>query len=113
MRLLIPLGPHEPANVAIPAKSRTTHNQMIAGSRFPPPLSVAAFGCLLHTHKPLTSSSRSAVCRLWGQFVGTYSTCAYAAYAGRQGTAEATRCGFTLRGRRRRGAAQGVPCAAP
>ena len=40
----------------------------------PPPPLVADFGRLLHTLKLLTSSFRSAVCRLWGPFVGTYST---------------------------------------
>jgi hypothetical protein len=40
----------------------------------PPPPLVAVFGRLLHTHKPLTSHFAPAVCRLWGQFVGSYST---------------------------------------
>jgi hypothetical protein len=32
--------------------------------------------------KPLTSSFRSAACRFWGLFVGTYWTAAYAALTG-------------------------------
>ena len=55
----------------------------------------------------------SAVCRLWGQFVGTYSSCAYARWAGRQGKGGPARCGFARRGGRHPGAAQGIPCAAP
>jgi hypothetical protein len=45
-------------------------------------------------------------------FVGSYSTSAYARWAGRQSTDGPTRCGFALPGRRRKGTAQGVPCAA-
>ena len=71
----------------------TARTGTIAGSvvvnasiRPPPPLA-AGSRAPLHMRKPLTSSFRLAVCRLWGLFVGTYSTSAYAGLAGRQGSA--------------------------
>ena len=56
---------------------------------------------------------RSAACRLWGEFVGSYSTPAQGKKAARQGTSGPARCGFAHRGRRRSSVAQGMPYAAP
>ena len=40
----------------------------------PPPPSTGVFRAFLHTRRPLTSMFGSAACRLWGEFVGSYST---------------------------------------
>ena len=58
-------------------------------------------------HKPLTSTFGRRLVRLWGQFVGTYSTPAHAGWAGRQGTGGPPRCGLARRRGRRSSAAQG------
>jgi hypothetical protein len=90
--------------------TRTVANSVGANSSIgPPPLLVADFGRLLPTHKSLTSISGLTVCRLWGLFVGSYSTSAYARWAGRRGTGWPARSGFTDRGGQRSRAAGRVP----
>jgi hypothetical protein len=63
----------------------------------PPPPSTGVFRAFLRMHRPLTSMFGRRLLCLWGQFVGTYSALAYAAYAGWRWT----RAGCTLRFRGR------------
>jgi hypothetical protein len=78
----------------------------------PPSPSTGAFRAYVRMHRPLTSTFGSAACRLWGEFVGSYSTPAWGNKAARQGTGGPTRCEFAHRGGRRASAAQGMPYAA-
>ena len=48
---------------------------------------------------------------LWGQFVGTYSALAYAAYAGWRGRERPVRCGFAVETLGRAERCIGMPCA--
>jgi hypothetical protein len=77
----------------------TAHNPEVAGSNPAPATNGRRFRRLMHTHKPLTSSFRSAACRLWGLFVGTR------ARAGQHAASSHIEA-------RRRGAAWGTPRAA-
>ncbi len=62
----------------------------------PPPPSTGVSRALLRMHRPLTSMfGRRPVC-LWGQFVGTYSVLAYAAYEGWRERERSVRCDFAF-----------------
>jgi hypothetical protein len=62
----------------------------------PPPPSRGDFLASLRTHRPLTSTFGQRLLCLWGQFVGTYSALAYAAYAGWRGGGRPARCDFAV-----------------
>ncbi len=62
----------------------------------PPPPSTGVSRASLRMQRPLTSMlGRRPLC-LWGQFVGTYSALAYAAYAGWRERERPVRCGFAF-----------------
>jgi hypothetical protein len=71
----------------------------------PPPPSTGVFRAFLRTHRPLTSMFGRWLLCLWGQFVGTYSALAYAAYAGWRERERPVRCGFATEMRIGRSAA--------
>jgi hypothetical protein len=62
----------------------------------PPPPITGVFRAFLRMHRPLTSMFGRRLLRLWGQFVGTCSALAYAAYAGWRGRWRCIRCGFAV-----------------
>ena len=65
----------------------------------PPPPSTGALRASLRMHRPLTSVFGRRLLCFWGQFVGTYSVPAYAAYAGWRERKRPLRCGFATEAR--------------
>jgi hypothetical protein len=75
-----------------PVARLVTRRSQLHGS--PPPPSTGVFRAFVRMHRLLTSTFGRRLLCLWGQFVGTYSALAYAAYARWRGRERPVRCGF-------------------
>ena len=62
----------------------------------PPPPTTGVSRAFVRMHRPLTSMFGWRFLCLWGQFVGTYSASAYAAYAERRACERPAHCGFAV-----------------